>query len=186
MSSTHPLFLAAIGGYPGMGKTTVVQGLSAHFGMPQLSSDTLKRAIKASPASSDVDADWLTFDLLFALADDFLQHKTSVFLDLNLGKPFHWHFLERMREQYPGALVLPIVLEAPREVCLDRIRARYAQDPRYNPPEVYLTDAGLLAVWDFFEQLERQDTYLVDAAQSAAEVQADLVAYLTQTLSPRR
>lgn len=166
-----------------MGKTTAVRYLACHFGVPQLGSDTLKRAIKASPASHNADAGWLTFDLLFALADDFLQQGSSVFLDLNLGKPFHWSFLDSMREKYPGVQVLPVLLRCSREICLARIRARHAVDPSYDPPELYLRDAGLLAVWDFLEELDRPDAYFVDASLSPEQAQADITTYLTRALA---
>lgn len=134
--TAHPFphALIAIGGYPGMGKTTVARLLSAYFGIPRLSSDTLKRAIKASPAAPQSDAvGWLTFDLLFALTDDLLQGGVSVILDMNLGKAFHWRYLDSVGVRYPAVRVLPVVLRCAQEICLERIRQRHAQDPSYDP-----------------------------------------------------
>jgi hypothetical protein len=90
-----------------------------------------------------------------ALCEEFVQACVSVILDLNLGWVFQWRHLDTIRECHRQAIVLPIVLRCPREICLERTRQRHVADPgHYDPPAVYTTDPKMLKVAEFLDQLD--------------------------------
>ncbi len=181
-----PAFVIALGGFPGTGKTTVARRLAAELGVPRLEADTLGRTIRASQAliKHTADAQWIAYDVLFRLADEFLQTNASVILDINLGWPFQWQQLDVLKQRHPTAPILPIMLRCSRDICLERIRGRYTANPAdHDPPEVFTTQPSILRVWTFLEQLERPDMQFVDAANDHATMYAEVLQYVTQQLN---
>ena len=168
VTSARPAAIV-LGGFAGTGKTTPSRRLSREWGLPRLGSDTIERAIRASHGITDdaIDAYYIAYDVLFALCEEFVQAYVSVILDLNLGWAFQWRHLDAISECHPQAIVLPIVLRCPREMCLERTRRRHAADPGYyDPPAVYTTDPKILKVAEFLDQLDRPDVHFIDAARA--------------------
>jgi predicted kinase len=174
--------LIALGGSPGAGKTTQARRLASELRIPLLSADSLGDLIGASEAlrGLDVNAQWIAYDVVFGLCSEFLQLGSSVILDLNLGHAFHWQKLDALRQSDPALIWVPIVLQCPRDVCMERIGKRYAANPNtYAPPDVYTTVPHIVGVWTFLEQLDRPDAYVVDAARPHDDVYADIRRYVT-------
>jgi len=174
--------LIAIGGFPGAGKTTQAKRLAFELHIPRLSADMLGQIIRRSDAlkNTSVNAHWIAYDVLFSLCAEFLKSGVSVLLDVNLGHTFQWQELDALRQLDPEPIWLPIVLQCPREICMERIRQRYAMDPNtYGHPDLYTTVPHILSVWAFLEQLDRPDTCIVNAARSDDEVFADIKQHVT-------
>ena len=112
--------LIVIGGFPGSGKTTISSKLSYELGVPRLSSDAIGHTIKDSVdvIESRVDAFRVAYDILFALCGQFVVNRASVVLDLTLGWEFHWKELDKIVNQNPQVLFLPIILHCSYEQCM--------------------------------------------------------------------
>jgi predicted kinase len=185
----RPPALIVIGGFAGTGKSTLSRRLAADLRLPRLGSDSIGRTIRASRALAghDVDAYWIAYELLFRLADGFLQAGVSTILDLNMGWAFQWQELDALRERHPAARCLPIILTCPKELCLERISRRYATNPdRYDPPEVFVTDLRIVAVWEYLKRLDCPDAHRTDASRPEDCVYAEVRRYLDPRLVPAR
>jgi adenylate kinase family enzyme len=177
--------LIAFGGFPGAGKTTQAKRLAFDLGIPRLSADALGRIVGASQVlhGLDVNAQWIAYDVVFGLSAEFLQSGVSVVLDLNLGHAFQWQKLDALRQSDPAPIWVPIVLQCPRDVCMERIGKRYAANPdMYAPPDVYMTVPHIVGVWTFLEQFDRSDIYVVNAARPDDEIYADIQQHITNAM----
>ena len=184
MTSARPAVIV-LGGFAGTGKTTTSRCLSLEWGIPRLGSDTIGRTIRASHGITDdsIDAYRIAYDVLFALCEEFVWSRVSVILDLNMGWAFQWRHLDAIGERHPEALILPVVLRCPREICLERARQRHAANPGYyDSPDVYTTDPQILRVAVFLDQLDRPDVHFIDAARAQDEVYQDVERYLVRRL----
>lgn len=172
MQTAHESQLTALivlGGFAGTGKTTHSRRLSSEFRIPRLGSDTIGRTIRNSRGieqSDAVNAYWVAYDVLFRLCEEFIQAGVSTVLDLSMGWAFQWERLDTIRERHPEIRFLPIVLRCPKDICIERTRIRHNANPTYyDPPETYLNDPKLLAVWEYLDRLDRPEVYFVDAAK---------------------
>ena len=184
MDSATPVVIV-LGGFAGTGKTTLSKRLAAEFQLPRLSSDTVGRLITSSKGIKDshIDVYWLAYDLVFGLCGEFLQHGVSSVLDLNLGWSFQWQPLDALNVRYPQTRIVPILLHCSRDICLERICRRYAEDPTTSEPvEQYVTVPHSVNVWTFLEHLDRPDVYRIDAAQPLETVYANVKHILRQHL----
>src|SRR5262245_53135559 len=104
--------------------------------MPLLSADSLGNLIGASEAlhGMDVNAQWIAYDAVFGLCGEFLQSGVSVILDLNLGHAFQWQKLDALRQSDSAPIWVPIMLQCPRNICMERIGKRYAANPDTHAP----------------------------------------------------
>lgn len=171
-TSTTPT-LIVIGGFAGTGKTTIARRLSRDFAIPRLSSDAIGQTIRASKGASqsNIDAFWIAYDVVFWLCEDFLADGVSVVPDINMGWSFQWERVDAIIARQGAITCIPIILRCPLDVCLDRIRLRYTNDPTSsNPPETYTTTLHILDVWQFLDHLGRHDVTVIDAARWENEV----------------
>jgi predicted kinase len=182
-------FLIALGGPPGSGKSTLSARLAREWSLPRLELDLLGRTIRSSEPLRDTQVDtwWVAYDVLFALAEEWLASGVSGLLDLNLGWTFQWAALDAIAERHPEATILPVVLRCPREVSLARIQARHLADPtRYSPPSRFTSDPRILAVWDLLENLDRPDVEFIDSSVPLDGVFAEMTARIRARLPQLR
>jgi len=112
----------------------------------------------------------IAYDVVFRWCEELIDAGLSAVLDLNLGWPFQWEWLEGLLARRAGIQIVPIVLRCPRNVCLERIRRRHALEPGTDGPELYQHDAKIQAVFRFVEELDRSDAVAIDAGRSTDEV----------------
>jgi predicted kinase len=175
--------LIAIGGFAGSGKTAISRRLARELGLPRLGSDAIGRAIRASDGLREGKdhARWIAYDVLFYLAEEYLQSGVSTLLDMTMGWAFQWRQVEDILARRPEARFVPLLLRGPREVCLARIRRRYEEQPeRYDPPEVYTTDQRMLDIWAYLERLDRSDVHWIDSCGTFEQVYAQVKAALLE------
>jgi predicted kinase len=162
-----------IGGVPGAGKSTVATRLAADLGVPCLSTDSVGDTVRTSRgirAGDAIDATWTAYDVVFQLCQEFTGAGVSVVLDMNLGWQFQWDWLDALRTRQPHVRVLPITLQCPRDVCLERIQQRHLNEPANAHADLFRRDPKILDVFAFVEQLKRPDSVPIDASRAADTV----------------
>lgn len=171
-----------IGGPPGTGKTTHAKRLSTEYRIPCLGSDAIGQIIGTSRfVDTPTNAVAVAYDVVFGLCDAFLHCGVSVILDLNMAWEFQWQHLEALRASYPHVRFVTIILRAPRDVCLERIRQRHVEHPDTHPPaEVFMTTEHILQGWAFLERLDKPGATFIDAAQDQESVYREIMQYVKQ------
>jgi predicted kinase len=116
-----------MGGFAGSGKTAISHRLAVDLRMPRLGSDTIGHTVRASEGfqSSEGNAQWIAYDVLFRLAEEYIQSGVSTILDMTMGWAFQWRQVDGLLDRHPRTRFLPILLRCPHEVCIARIRQRY-------------------------------------------------------------
>jgi predicted kinase len=176
MSDRRTPALIIVGGFPGSGKTAIAGRLASEFGLPCLSSDTVGKTIRAQEAfqGSSHDASVLGYAVIWRLCDDFLAAGASVIVDTNMHWEVAWQEADGVRDRHPDAAYLPIILRCPYDVCVERTRSRYVEQPGLHAdPERFVSDE-LEERWRYIQQLERPDATSVDANRPISEVYADV------------
>ena len=173
--------LIAIGGFPGVGKTTLARRLAADLHIPRLSSDEIAQTIKKSTGANnaEIQATRIGYDLLFRLCEDFISAGVTTVVDMNLGWDFHWRSLDQIVTEHPQTLLLPIVLRCPHELCLQRAEARHRAAPaKWEPAEYYATEQKVLDIANYLRDLDRPDIHYIDAARDKPQVYSATIEYL--------
>lgn len=172
--------LIAIGGFPGAGKTTICQRLCSEFNLPCLSSDSIGRTIEGSQGVGEgrIDAYRVAYDVLFRLCEDFIRASATVILDLTLGWDFQWRKLDGILERHPQTLFLPVVLQCPHELCMERLEARHRTMPEvYAPPSYFRNEPKVRSIWNTLQGLNRPDVHFVDASGDEDQVYTQVKQY---------
>jgi len=180
--------LIAIGGFPGSGKSVLAKYLSTEFSIPRLGSDTFGRGIKNSGGvmNGEIDAYWIAYDLIFDLCEEFLQSGLSVILDLNMGRAFHWDFLDEIIQKHPHVIFLPFILRCPRQLCMERVQRRHEKKPDYyEPPGQFTSEENLSSIEDFLNKLNRRDIHFIDATKKQLAVQEEVMRCISNRLDNR-
>lgn len=189
MSRSAKPALIVLGGFAGAGKTSLARRLSSQLGIPTLGSDAIGQTIKRSEGIGNgaIDAYRIGYDVLFGLCEEFLQSGVSVIVDTNMGWAFQWQRLDAIGKHHPEIVFLPIILRCSREISLERIGKRHAEDPANNAlPELYTTGQQHAKIGEFLERLDRPDIHFVDAARPQDEVYAEIEQYLSCQIRPAR
>ena len=178
-------YLIAVGGFAGAGKSTVARRLAQEFSLPWLSSDAIGRAITGSmgdrvPRSEAFRAG---FDVLFALAEQFVRVGRPVIVDMNLGWDFQWRWLDDIATRVPDSTCVPVILRCSTQICAERMEHRHRQDPVNWPPAAQILAIPHTGdVSNYLQALDRPDACFVDADQDADGVYADVRRHLAQAL----
>jgi predicted kinase len=175
MKQTVPMVII-VGGFAGTGKTTHTKRLSSDLSTPHLSSDVIGQIVSTSQfADVSTNAVAIAYDVVFGLCEEFLRCGVSSVLDLNMAWEFQWQHLDMLRTTFPAVLWIPIILRAPKSICLERIQRRHAAHPNTSASlEVYMTKQHILDGWNFLERLDRLDVTFIDASKSQDKVYEDI------------
>lgn len=166
-----------VGGFPGVGKSMIARRLARELVWPWLCSDTIGAPIRARlrdlvPAGEAYGAG---YEVLYALAREFLTDGCSVIVDMSMGWEPQWKWLDETAGAFPDVECLPVILRCPYETCLDRIERRHQGDPdRYPPRERFMKQPQLAQIWELLDTLKRSDAVVVDADRAYEEVFADV------------
>lgn len=173
--------LVIVGGFAGTGKTAISKRLSTELGIPRLGSDTIGRIIQKGIGtdSTQANAYWIAYEVLFRLCEEFIQANVSTILDLTMGWDFQWQQVESIARQNPQARLLPIILRCSLEKCIERVRQRYVANPEtYDPPEVYTAEPKNIGIWNYLAELDRPAVRFVDASRPRDEVYTEVRQYV--------
>ncbi|GAB3911695.1 hypothetical protein GCM10011575_28870 [Microlunatus endophyticus] len=181
-------WLLALGGFPGTGKSTVAGLLANDLRIPLLASDLMGNTIKAVlaghapaavPSSVAFRAGYAT---LFALAEEFLSHGSSVIVDINLGWRFQWEALDAIQGRHSAVRLLPFILECSRQTSVTRLEQRHLGDPqRYPPAEEFMNQPQLEAVDQLLRDVDRPDVHRIDADRPVVDVMERIRAAMAET-----
>lgn len=164
MPAVHEV-IVVVGGFAGSGKSTVARVISQELRIPILSSDTFGRTIRQAIPEA-VEPSRAGYEMLFTLADEFLDNGCSAVLDMSMGWEFQWHRYDHLIAEHPQARGIPIILDCPRDVCVERIARRIQDD---NAFQKFMRQPQLPGVWDLLQQLERPDVHRIDAQDDSEE-----------------
>lgn len=174
--------LAVIGGFPGVGKSSVAERLAKQLGAARLCSDVLGGSIRGTldgviPGSEAFRAG---YDLLFRLSDEFLGDGCTVVVDCSMGWEFQWRGLDQVRAKHPDVTWCPVILRSPMAVCRERLRLRHAADPGGHPSveEFFDHNPQLSGLWTYLDALDRRDVAYVDGSSAPAAVYADVLRHI--------
>jgi predicted kinase len=162
--------LVVLGGLPGAGKTTVALRLSREFSIPRLASDVIGGAVRDTSGIqlASGDAFRAGYNVLFTLAEEFLEQQCPVIIDTNMGWDFQWQSLDNIRQRITGLRIVLIILRCPRKVCVERISQRHVDNSGSElPPNQILKHQR---VWDYLDALDRPDADFVDADRDPESV----------------
>jgi predicted kinase len=177
--------LIIIGGFAGSGKTHVSKRLAFEMGLPRLEADLLGKTIRQleSFSATSTEAYQIGYAVLWKLCEEFLRSRASLIVDANMAWDVAWESVDALLERCPGFTCVPIVLRCPREVCLERIRRRYQDEPGWHgdPRAVQGDHATMLS--DFLSKLRRPDVRFLDSNRSADEVYEDVRDHVTACIT---
>ena len=91
-------------------------------------------------------------------------------LDLTLGWEFHWKELDKIVNQNPQVLFVPIILQCSYEHCIDRLDERHKTTSKYEAPDFYKTEQKVLDMWSYLQNLKRAEVSYVDANKDKDQV----------------
>ena len=171
--------LIAIGGFAGVGKSTLAKNLGNHLQIPVFEVDQIAKSIQQSATftGSTQDAYGVAFDLFFDWAERHLKNGGSLIFDQNLGHKRTWQNLENFRSQLNGVAEVKIfILDCPFEVCLERFKKR-TEHP--NIDDVTLDDlADHKFKWDYLRDNDLPQAIRIDATQTSQNVFKEIMEYL--------
>jgi predicted kinase len=165
--------LVAVGGFAGAGKSVVARRLARELRAPWLCSDTIGAPIRKRLGEKVTgwDAYGAGYEVLFALAEEFLSDGCSVVADMSLGWSVQWERLDAIHATVPETAFVPLILRCPYDTCVERIQRRHLEDPGHYPPaERFMRQPQLTQVWDYLEALDRPDAHVIDASHDADTV----------------
>lgn len=126
-----------------------------------------------------MNTQWIAYDVLLGLAEEYIQSGISTILDMTMGWTFQWQQVDSILGRHLRTRFLPILLRCSHKTCIARICQRYEAAPgRYDPPAVYLAEPKILAIWEFLERLDRPDVYWVDAERPFEQVYEQVTRYI--------
>jgi predicted kinase len=182
--STKAPALVVVGGFPGTGKSMIARRLARQLVCPWLCSDTIGAPIRARFRDKvpPGEAYGAGYDVLYALASEFLADGCSVVADMSMGWESQWERLDEIAK-LAGVQFIPVILRCPYQTCVERIEHRHRDHPdRYPPAERFLRQPQLTRVWELLDTLDRPDILIVDADRGHEEVYADTWRHLSARL----
>jgi predicted kinase len=176
--------LVVIGGFAGSGKTTISRRLAHDHRWPRLESDVFGKTVRSLDlfTGDGEEAYKVGYAMLWRLCEDFLASGVSVIVDANMAYDVAWASVEGLRMRHPGAHFVPVLLQCPREVCLERIRCRYVDEPGQHGDPSRFSDAHATILWQYVSRLDRPDVLRVDANRPLDDVYADVKRYVEARL----
>jgi predicted kinase len=177
--------LIIIGGFAGSGKTVVSKRLAYEMRLPRLEADLLGKTIRdhASFSSTSAEAYQIGYSLLWTLSEEFLRARTSVVVDANMAWEVAWESVDALRERCPGVTCVPIVLRCPREVCLERIRRRYLEEPGWHGDPERFQDEHATLLWQYLLNLSRSEVKILDSNRPLDDVHREVSEYVTACIT---
>lgn len=169
--------LIILGGFAGAGKTTVAQKLSTEFNLPLVGTDELNTAIRKALDIDFHTASPYAHDIAWSLIRDYLKNHATVLLDTNMCRARTWENLDAVKNDFPKAEILPIILECSIDTHRNRITHRGQTQPNHlNLGGEKLED--VLSKYEFIKSLNRPDLLRVNAEKSSTEIYTDILSLL--------
>jgi predicted kinase len=174
--------LIVIGGFAGAGKTTVVAELSKKYNYPVFSSDVLNDALRPALHISSKEVSPIAYQVLWHLVRKQLSAGTTVIVDAHMAAAHIWDSLDALKQEMPGVIVIPIILQA----TLETHRIRIEERGRTNTEHLNLGGDMLVDIlfkYEYIENLKRPDLIRIDANGTLQEVYAAADALIQEKLS---
>lgn len=166
-------YLIAIGGFAGVGKSTLARQLGRALRIPFYEIDLIGRAIGDSSDYVGQNPKGVAFDLFWTFARNQLENGVSLIFDQNMGRPEQWEKLKAVCLEVPGAKLIVFLLDCPFEQCAERFEKRL-EHPDFGT--AYLHDHKYK--WDYLNNNEFPNAIRIDATRSQDKVLADVLSYL--------
>jgi len=170
--ATHPC-LIVIGGFAGVGKSTLVRRLGQTLSLPFYEIDLVARAIADSRDFQGTNSKGVAFDLFWVLARTYLENGNSLIFDQNMGRPWQWQKLQEICDSVPHARMVTFILDCPYELCVMRFAAR-TEHPDLGQIDIHAHKYK----WDYLNNNEFPAAIRIDATRSQDAVWADVVTHL--------
>ena len=172
--------LIVIGGFAGVGKTTVATKLSGKYNYPIFSSDVINDALRPALQKTFREVSPIAYKVMWHVARKQLAAGVTIIVDTHMSTAKVWDDLDALKRDMPNVQVLPIILQA----TLETHRTRIEERGRTNKEHLNLGGDNLedvLFKYEFIEQLNRPDLIRVDANKNP-----EVVYKLTESLLKER
>lgn len=126
--------LIVISGFPATGKSTLANGLGAHFGLPFMGKDQIKELIFDTLKSGDrawsqrVGAS--AYEILLNFAETLLKSRQSVIIESNFKPELDSKRFAKIRDEF-NCFIAQIHCDGNRETIVNRFVSRASSDLRH-------------------------------------------------------
>lgn len=172
-----------IGGFAGAGKTTLANKLSKTYNYPVYSSDIINDALRSALNITFKQASPTAHKIMWHLVKKQLEAGVTVIVDAHMAAPHTWENLDKLKQDFPEAQIIPIILRA----SLENHRSRIEERGRTNKEHLNLGGDKLedvLHKYEYIENLKRPDLVWVDANKPVDEVYDSVESIIKQSLNP--
>lgn len=173
--------LIIVGGFAGAGKTTVAIRLSSEHKYPVFSSDTINDALREGLKKSFKEVSPTAYEVMWRLVRQQLGLGITVIADVHMAAAHTWENLDKLKEEMPDILILPIILQA----TIDTHRTRIEERGLTNKEHLNLGGDKLedvLFKYEYIESLDRPDLIRVDANGGFEDVYSAVKKVITENL----
>ena len=166
--------LILLGGFAGVGKTTMAKKLAKDFNYPFFSSDDFNEGLRPLLKKSFSETSPYAYGILFYILEKNLEFGVTCVLDLNMCHEQTWKTIDRMKKELATVEIVPIILECSFEEHKRRIDKRERENKGYlNMGGGKLED--VLYKYEFITNLKRKDIIRIDANKSTEDVYREIV-----------
>jgi cytidylate kinase len=172
--------IVIVAGHPGVGKSTLANGLADKLGWPVFSMDTIAASLCKNTSMSVVEAKKQALSILFAQTEQAAKNVCKVVVDLSDNLKPEWEQFSCIKDRNPHIKYLPLFLLADFDTCEVRVLERLAKDP--DDLRAPYDRAAFLAEFETFSDFDFKGLMKMEARRPKADILKNAVALIYANL----